>query len=64
MTARITPALIADIVQTIPAAWLTVEPGFANEGEHRAAYTNALTRRLRSPRAFVEEAIRARAVHV
>ena len=61
---RITPALIADIVQTIPATWLTAERGFANAGEHRAAYTNALTRRLRSPRAFVEEAMRARDVHV
>jgi len=34
---RITPALIADIVQTIPATWLTAERGFANAGEHRAA---------------------------
>jgi len=64
MTERITPALIAEIVQLIPDSWLGAEPMFADASENRAAYVHALTRRLKSPRAFVEEAIRARSVHV
>jgi len=64
MIERITPARIAEIVQLIPDSWLSAEPMFADAGENRAAYIHALSRRLQSPRAFVEEAIRARSVHV
>jgi len=64
MMARITPDLIGDIVHAIPAAWLAGEPAFADASANRAAYTKLLLRRLQSPRAFVEEAIRARSVHV
>jgi hypothetical protein len=56
MTQRITPALVSRVAGLIPTAWL---------GEHpREAYAEHLTRRLAAPRAFVEEAIRARALAV
>ena len=40
------------------------EPAFADAAAHRAAYARLLAERLAAPRAFVEEAIRARALHV
>jgi hypothetical protein len=60
MTERLTPDIIAGIVDLIPDAWL--EDG-ASEGEaarYRAAYRTFLLDRLASPRAFVEEVVRAR----
>jgi len=56
MIARITPALIDEVVALIPDSWLG--------GGHRDAYTEFLTHRLVAPRAFVEEAIRAHALLV
>ena len=56
MTARITPEIIADIVASVPDAWLPVDA--------RPAYVQHLARRLQSPRRFVEEALRARALLV
>jgi hypothetical protein len=56
MTGRITPAAIARVAGLIPASWLGDQP--------REAYVDHLTRRLVAPRAFVEEAIRARALVV
>jgi hypothetical protein len=53
MTARVTPPLIDTIVAQIPEDWLGDTP--------RAAYATHLTRRLAPPRAFLEEAVRARA---
>ena len=53
MTARITPAVVARVAGLIPGSWLGDQP--------REAYVDHLTRRLAAPRAFVEEAIRARA---
>lgn len=62
--ARLAPLLdtatIDAIVGEIPAAWLGGDAPFADHRAHRDAYAAWLTRRLRSPRAFVEEAIRAR----
>ena len=60
---RIAPR-IADIVQSIPDAWLAGEPAFTSNTEHRDAYLRVLTQRLQAPRAFVAEAIRARSMHV
>jgi hypothetical protein len=54
MAAMLTPAIVEQIVALIPEAWL--EDGPAG----RAAYSRYLTDRLQAPRAFVEEAIRAR----
>jgi hypothetical protein len=64
MIARITPERIDAIVQEIPDTWLAGETAFTNPAQNRDAYTQALVRRLQSPRAFLEEAIRARSVHV
>ena len=58
---RIDDERIAQIVELIPDAWLTHE---ASPGERRDAYARYLSKRLQGPRAFVEEAIRARAAHL
>lgn len=64
MIRLITPEVIADIVGLIPDDWLETEPSFAAKREHRDAYLQYLSSRLRAPRAFVEEAVRARSVHL
>ena len=64
MTQQLTPERIDAIVQLIPDAWLEDEPSFTRHVEHRAAYVQYLTRRLAAPRAFFEEAVRARSAHV
>jgi hypothetical protein len=64
MSARITPQLIADIVQLIPDAWLQDEPSFTSKAQHRQAYLHYLVRRLDVPRPFAQEAVRARTQHV
>jgi hypothetical protein len=56
---RLTPAVIEAIVGLIPDSWLAGSPGSA-DGAGRAAYVRYLTDRLAAPRAFVEEALRAR----
>jgi hypothetical protein len=61
--ARLVAALPADrleaIVEQLPDAWLGEDPPAL-----RAAYIDYFQRRLASPRAFVQEAIRAHAAHV
>ena len=60
MASRLTPDIIAGIVDLIPASWLA---DGASEGEaatYRAGYRAYLLDRLASPRAFVEEAVRGR----
>lgn len=64
MTAQLTPPRIAAIVQLIPDTWLEDEPTFASKVVHRDAYLQYLTQRLAAPRAFFEEAVRARTQHV
>jgi hypothetical protein len=64
MTARLGAGVIAATVALIPDAWLGDEPLFADKAAHRAAYGAWLTQRLRAPRAFVEEAARARSLHL
>ena len=54
MVALLTPEIIEGIVSLIPEAWLEDGP------PQRAAYSRYLIDRLAAPRAFVEEAIRAR----
>ena len=58
---KITPALISDIVAQVPPTWLLGEAAFADADRHRQAYVDYLLERIKAPRAFVEEAIRARA---
>jgi hypothetical protein len=64
LSARLSPAVIADLVGMIPAAWLSGPSPFSSAEEWRAAYVQYLVRRLGEPHLFVEEAIRARALLV
>jgi len=59
-TPKLDASVIDGIVGDIPAAWLGGDVPFADHNAHRAAYAAWLRRRLEKPRAFVEEAIRAR----
>jgi hypothetical protein len=60
MRSRLNAALIEDIVNMIPEAWLADEPIFASVDEHRAAYVAYLLNRLAAAHIFVEEALHAR----
>ena len=64
MAQQLTPERLAAIVQLIPDAWLEDEPSFASKAAHRDAYRQYLTHRLAAPRAFFEEARRARSALV
>jgi hypothetical protein len=64
MTQQLSPECLGGIVQFIPDAWLEDEPSFASKSAHRDAYRQYLTHRLTAPRAFFEEARRARSAHV
>jgi hypothetical protein len=64
LAALLTPAALDAIVALIPDSWLGDEPRFASADAHRAAYREWLTRRLETPRAWVEEAVRARTLLV
>lgn len=64
LAVRLDAQALHDIVQAIPASWLQGEPHFATEAAHRQAYLAYFQARLQAPRAFFEEAQRARAAHV
>jgi hypothetical protein len=64
MTRRLGADVLGRIVDLIPDDWLEETPLFASAAEQRAAYLSYLVARLQAPRRFVEEAVRARAVHV
>ena len=64
LSARLTPELIREIVAQVPDAWLAADSPFATAQAARDAYVQHLTRRLQAPRAFLEEAVRARSVLV
>jgi hypothetical protein len=64
MTARLPAEQIRRIVGLIPDDWLEKTPVFQTKDEQREAYIRWFTARLQAPRRFVEEAVRARAVHV
>ena len=61
LAAKLDDAIVDGIVARIPAAWLGSDAPFVDHRAHRNAYAEWLKRRLKAPRAFVEEAIRARA---
>ncbi|HEX7152631.1 MAG TPA: HipA family kinase [Thermoanaerobaculia bacterium] len=63
LTALLTEEVIARVVAMIPDEWLD-EPSFASVEAHRDAYREYLTRRLEAPRAWLEEAVRARTLLV
>jgi hypothetical protein len=56
----VTPRLLEEITAAVPDAWLEGDPVFASAAQSRAAYVAYLLARLAQPRAFVEEAERAR----
>jgi HipA-like protein len=64
LAAKLDAHAIDAIVEDIPAAWLGGDVPFADHRQHRDAYATWLKRRLDAPRAFVEEAIRARSRHL
>lgn len=64
LSGRLTPEIIGGIVALVPDDWLKVDSPFATPQDARNAYSQHLTRRLQAPRAFLEEAIRARALLV
>jgi len=64
LASRLTPEIIAGIVGLVPDSWLGGDGAFATPAEYRAAYVQHLVRRLQAPRAFIEEAIRARSLLV
>ena len=60
MSGRLTPDIIAGIVDLIPASWLGDGASIGEEATYRAGYREYLLDRLASPRAFIEEAVRGR----
>ena len=59
---RVTPALLAALVATIPDDWFVPDPVFDGDDpptRQRDAYVAYLSARLEAPRAFVDEAARA-----
>lgn len=56
----VTDGLLGKLVEAVPDAWLAGDPAFASVAENRRAYVDYLRARLAGPRAFVEEAERAR----
>jgi hypothetical protein len=63
MSALLDAERIAAVAALIPDEWLGDDPQH-DPGERRAAYASYLTRRLEAPRAFAEEAARARSLHL
>jgi hypothetical protein len=64
MTGRLTPEIIGGIVGLIPDAWLVGSSPFGGNNQHRDAYAQYLLNRLEPPHLFLEEAIRARSLHI
>jgi hypothetical protein len=64
MSGLITPEVIRGVVELIPDEWFAGDSRFAGSNEYRAAYVEYLSGRLEPPRAFFEEATRARSVYV
>jgi hypothetical protein len=64
LSERLSAERIAPIVELVPDEWLDDDPAFASKAAHRAAYAEYFARRLQAPRAFAEEAARARSLHL
>jgi len=61
LKARLTPTVIKDIINMIPATWLDNDPRYTDREARRAAYIAYLLDRLAASHIFVEEALHARA---
>jgi hypothetical protein len=64
MKALLTPDKLAHLVRSIPESWIPDDPGFAGKAGQREAYLNYFLLRLQSSSIFVQEAIRARTLHL
>jgi hypothetical protein len=64
LSARLTPDSIAAIVDLVPDDWLEPDPLFESPQAQRAAYVRYFASRLQPSRRFVEEAVRARSLHL
>jgi hypothetical protein len=64
MLVLITPEVIGRIVKLIPDSWLDGEPSLGGSQQQRSVYARYLSTRLESPQPFLEEAIRARSLHL
>ena len=64
MLARITPEVIARMVELIPDSWLVNDTSLGGSQQQRNVYTQYLAKRLEPPHRFLEEAIRARSLHL
>jgi hypothetical protein len=60
MAGKLTATVIDGIVDLIPDAWVKEDGADADAASYRAAYRRYLRDRVTAPRAFVEEAVRAR----
>ena len=60
LVSKLTHELLVEIIGAVPDDWLPADAERADPAAHRAAYLDYLERRLAEPRAFVEEAERAR----
>ena len=60
LASRLDRAVLESFAAAIPDVWLQPEDGLPDPDAHRRAYVDYLVARLASPRAFVEEAERAR----
>jgi len=58
---RLDRAILEELAAQVPDDWLVPEDGLPDPAAHRRAYVDYLLARLAEPRAFVEEAERARA---
>ncbi len=61
LAALIDRTMLETLAAAIPDDWLRPEAGLPDPDDHRRAYVDYLVTRLEAPRAFVEEAERARA---
>lgn len=64
LSAMLTHDVIEQVIAMIPETWLGDVPQFASAEAHREAYRHWFLRRLDQPRAWVEEAVRARTLRV
>ncbi len=64
LTQRLTPAVLREIVDLVPEAWLDGDASFPTVAARRAAYVDYLSARVQAPRAFVQEAARAQSQRV
>ena len=64
MLVRITPEVIERVVELIPDSWLVNDTLLGRIQQQRNVYKEYLVRRLEPPHPFLEEAIRARSLHL